>query len=43
MVEQGKVDEWFRKEVLSNKDRYPNLYNTEIRKNQFKFEQEGRK
>ena len=37
-MEQNIIEEWFRKEVLNNKELYPNLYDTEIAKNKHKFE-----
>lgn len=34
-----KAQEEYRKEVLNNKDTYPNLYELEIQRNKYKFEQ----
>lgn len=34
------VKKWFRKEVLGNRYKYPNLHKTEVAKNQLKFEEE---
>lgn len=31
------IDKWYRTEVISNPETYPNLFKIEIAKNRFKF------
>lgn len=37
------VEVWYRKEIINNRAKYPNLYAQEIKKNQFKFNEEETK
>ena len=40
-MEKNKIEEEFRKEILTHKEDYPNLYKVEAAKNTFHFQQQG--
>jgi hypothetical protein len=36
-MQQQEINDWYRHEVLTHPETYPELYATEIKKNQLKF------
>ena len=38
-MQKDEVDKWYHLEVMGNRDLYPNLYDLEVRKTRYKFEQ----